>query len=130
MAADPRHIFHIGPRAHRFSSGASRRFSTRHPSMRPERSQHPVVPRPSRRAFAVALLLALALAGTTSAADGSNSARADSRDVKAVFLVNFLSFAEWPAAKLGAPGARLTIATLGDPSFAAVVERAAAGHLV
>jgi hypothetical protein len=98
--------------------------------MRPERSQHPVVPRPSRRAFAGALLLALALAGTTSGAAGNGAARVDSRDVKAVFLVNFLSFAEWPAAKLGAPAARLTIAILGDPSFAAVVERAAAGHLV
>ena len=38
---------------------------------------------------------------------GAGSDRADSREVKAVFLVNFLSFAEWPAAKLGAPPAQL-----------------------
>jgi hypothetical protein len=75
------------------------------------------------------LLLVLALVSTPGhAAAGSD--RVDSREVKAVFLVNFLSFAEWPAAKLGAPQARLTVAILGDPSFAALVEKAAAGRSV
>ena len=76
------------------------------------------------------LLLALAFAGTPRQAAAGSTARADSREVKAVFLVNFLSFTEWPGAKLGQAPARLVIAILGDSSFAAVVEKAAAGHTV
>jgi hypothetical protein len=98
--------------------------------MCPEIPSHPDVPRTTRRVFVGVLLLIVALAGTTYAATGGDPARADSREVKAVFLVNFLSFAEWPAAKLGAAPARLTIAVLGDPSFAALVERAAGGRTV
>ena len=98
--------------------------------MPPDPTQHPIVPRPTRRVFAGALLLALALAGAPFSADGNSSERADSREVKAVFLVNFLSFADWPPAKLGPPGTKLTVAVLGDPSFAALVERVAAGRTV
>lgn len=97
--------------------------------MRLEIPLHPAVSRLRRRVCAGLLLLALAFAGTPyQAAVDSN--RADSREVKAVFLINFLSFAEWPPAKLGPPSSRLTIAILGDPSFAAMVERAAAGRVV
>ena len=80
--------------------------------MRLEKPLHPVVPRTSRRAFAGVLLLTLAFAGTPYHADGGGSERADSREVKAVFLLNFLSFAEWPTGKLGAAPARLTVAVL------------------
>jgi hypothetical protein len=97
--------------------------------MRLEKPLRPVVPRTSRRACAGLLLLALAFVGTPHA-DGGSSERVDSREVKAVFVVNFLAFAEWPAARLGAPPSRLTVAILGDPSFAALVERAAAGRTV
>ena len=97
--------------------------------MRADISLHPAVSRRRRRVCAGLLLLALACVGTPHQAAGASD-RADSREVKAVFLINFLSFAEWPAAKLGAPSSRLTIAILGDPSFAAVVQRAAAGHAV
>jgi hypothetical protein len=97
--------------------------------MRLENPLHPVVPRTPRRAFTGLLLLALALAGTPNHADGG-SERADSREVKAVFLINFLSFAEWPSAKLGPPPAKLTIAVLGDPSFVPLVEKAATGRTV
>lgn len=97
--------------------------------MRAEISLLPAVSRLRRRVCAGLLLLALAFAGTPyQVAEGSD--RASSREVKAVFLINFLSFAEWPPAKLGPPTTRLTIAILGDPSFAAAVERAAAGHAV
>jgi len=90
-----------------------------------------VVSPPRRRTYvAGVLLLALAFAGTPRQAAAGSPARADSREVKAVFLVNFLSFTEWPAAKLGQAPAHLVIAILGDPSFAAVVEKAAAGHTV
>jgi hypothetical protein len=97
--------------------------------MRPDRSPHPIVPTSRRRAFAGLLLLVLAFAGAPYRAAGASD-RVDSREVKAVFLVNFLSFAEWPAAKLGTPPAKFTIAILGDPSFASMVERAAAGRSV
>jgi len=98
--------------------------------MRQDQSPHPVVPRPSPRVVTGLLLLALALAGTPYSVDSHASERVDSREVKAVFLVNFLSFAEWPSVKLGPAGGRLTVAVLGDPSFAALVEHAAAGHIV
>jgi hypothetical protein len=74
------------------------------------------------------LLLALTLVGTPCATESHASEHVDSRDVKAVFLVNFLSFAEWPPAKLGPAGTSLTVAILGDPSFAALVEHAAVGR--
>jgi hypothetical protein len=91
----------------------------------------PVVSPPRRRTYAAGvLLLALAFAGAPHQAAAGSSPRADSGEVKAVFLVNFLSFTDWPAAKLGQAPARLVIAILGDPSFAAVVEKAAAGHTV
>jgi hypothetical protein len=76
------------------------------------------------------VLFALVSAMLPGRADGGASDRADSRDVKAVFLLNFLSFAEWPAAKLPAAPARVTIAILGDPSFAAVVEKSADGRTI
>ena len=87
--------------------------------------------RPTARVAGGVLLLALAFAGTRPhAAVGVEAARADGRQVKAVFLVNFLSFTEWPAAKLPAAPSRLVIAVLGDPAFAAVVEKSAAGRTV
>jgi hypothetical protein len=85
---------------------------------------------PWRACALSALLLVLALTGTPGRAAAGSSDRADSRDVKAVFLVNFLSFADWPMAKLAPAPARVVIAILGDPSFAAIVEKAAAGHTV
>jgi hypothetical protein len=97
--------------------------------MRAEISLHPAMSRLRRRVCAGLLLLALVFAGTPYQAAGESD-RADSRHVKAIFLINFLSFAEWPPAKLGPAPARLTIAILGDPSFAAMVERAAAGRVV
>src|SRR5690349_21162887 len=98
--------------------------------MCPDNSPHLVVPPARRRAFAGLLLLTLTLAGTPYHVDGSASDRADSREVKAVFLINFLSFAEWPPAKLGTTSGKFTIAVLGDPSFAALVENAVAGRAV
>jgi len=91
-------------------------------------------PRRRRRripaATAGVLVLAMALAGTHPRAMAGDAERADSRQVKAIFLVNFLSFAEWPSDKLAPPPTRLLIAVLGDPAFAAVVSKAAAGRTV
>jgi hypothetical protein len=89
-----------------------------------------LAPRRLSRAVATVLFLALALTGTRPQALGSETTRADSRVVKAVFLVNFLSFANWPSGKLAPAPARLVIAVLGDPSFVPLVEKAAAGRSV
>lgn len=91
----------------------------------PLRSVRPCVPR--RVCFGLLLLL---LASTHPSAVTADTERADSRQVKAGFLINFLAFTEWPAAKLPAPPARLVIAVIGDPGFAAVVEKVAAGRSV
>ena len=97
--------------------------------MDPRKPSPPVVSRAPRRTCVAALvLLALALASTPPRAAAGSPERANGQDVKAVFLVNFLSFSEWPAAKLGPVPARVVIAVLGDPEFAEVVEKAAAGH--
>ena len=96
--------------------------------MRPIDSPNSVVLSVPHRVFVGLLLLAMTLAFTPYDVAGAGSARADSREVKAVFLVNFLSFAEWPPTKPGSPSGKFTIAVLGDPSFAALVESAAAGR--
>jgi hypothetical protein len=84
----------------------------------------------SRRVLATGVLLFALALGVSPEEARSGPGRVDSREVKAVFLVNFLSFTEWPAGKLATPAGRVVVAILGDPSFAAVVERAAAGHTV
>ena len=71
--------------------------------MRLKDSLHPVVLPARRRVFAGLLLLTLTLVGTPYYVAGAGADRADSREVKAVFLINFLSFAEWPPTKLGHP---------------------------
>jgi len=52
----------------------------------------------------------------------------DGRRVKALFVVNFLSFTGWPPSKLGPAPARLVIAVVGDPDFAALITAVAAGR--
>jgi hypothetical protein len=58
----------------------------------------------------------------------SPAAPVDSRHVKAVFVVDVLSFVMWPAEKLGPPPARLVVAVIGDPEFAALVSEVAAAR--
>jgi hypothetical protein len=94
----------------------------------------PVTPDHLRRAPGpVALLigvLLLALAAPVTAVSADGPAVADSRQVKAMFVVSFLNFTEWPAGRLGPGGAPLVIAVLGDPTFAALVGEAAAGRII
>ena len=54
----------------------------------------------------------------------------DSRRVKALFVVNFLGFAEWPASKTPAVPGKLLIAVLGDPEFAHLITEAATGRSI
>ena len=102
-------------------------MGTNHTFVRVKTPNRHAVSRLLRRTAAAAVLLGLALSGTPYRAD-AGPGRVDSREVKAVFLINFLSFAEWPTAKLGPPSARMAIAILGDPPFAAIVGRAAEGR--
>ena len=48
-----------------------------------------------------------------------------SRQVKAEFVVSFLSFVDWPATKAGVPQGQMLVAILGDPEFAGLVRKAA-----
>jgi hypothetical protein len=76
------------------------------------------------------LLLTLA----ASALQGDSRARAaepnDDRRIKAAFVVNFLSFTEWPRSKLAAPPAPLVVAVINDKEFAALIAGLLAGRTV
>lgn len=76
-----------------------------------------------RRAI-VGCLCALSVVATAS--QGILHAQAaDPRQVKAEFVVSFLSFVDWPAAKTTASSGQLVVAVLGDPEFANLVRQAA-----
>jgi hypothetical protein len=71
-------------------------------------------------AFVAALLVGAGgtVAGQTAAASS----------VKAAFLYNFAKFAEWPAEAL-APGQRLALCVIGDPSVADALEQTIKGRV-
>lgn len=80
--------------------------------------------------FAFTLLLTLA-ASVLPGDPGARAAEADDdRRVKAAFVVNFLSFVEWPPSKLAAPPAPLVVAVIHDREFAALLERLLAGRTI
>lgn len=84
--------------------------------------------RPSANLFT--LLLALA-ASAFQGDPRALAAQADGdRRVKAAFVVNFLSFVEWPPSKLAAPPAPLIVAVINDKEFAALLEGLLAGRTV
>lgn len=88
-----------------------------------------VPPVPGLAAFLIGVLL-LALASSGAPVSAEAPTVADSRQVKALFVVSFLNFTEWPASRLGPNGAPLVIAVLGDHVFAGLVGEAAAGRSV
>ena len=51
-------------------------------------------------------------------------------DVKAVFLLNFVKFVEWPSAVFPDGEAPVIIGVLGDDAFGSVVEKTVAGETV
>lgn len=67
----------------------------------------------SRLCSAVLLLLALLLSGTCSAANGSPPT-ASERDIKAVYLYNFIRFTEWPDDIPFSDSIRPTLVIMGD----------------
>jgi hypothetical protein len=76
------------------------------------------------------LLLAVASGVITTGVSAAEAQRADSRHVKALFVLNFLGFTEWPASKQSSAPGKFVIAVLGDPEFAGLVTEAAAGRVV
>ena len=77
-----------------------------------------------------AALLVLAHAPWSGRAFAGETGTADLRGVQAAFVVNFLAFAEWPAAKLGPSPAGLIVAVIGDPDLAAQIAAAVAGRQI
>jgi hypothetical protein len=50
--------------------------------------------------------------------------------VKAVFLLNFTKFVEWPASAFGAPDSPMAICILGDDPFGSTLDQIVAGEVV
>jgi hypothetical protein len=65
---------------------------------------------------------------------GLSSARAadalSEYDVKAVFLLNFTKFIEWPAAAFEAPDSPITICILGEDPFGSMLNQVVEGEVV
>jgi hypothetical protein len=54
----------------------------------------------------------------------------DERDVKAVFLFNFVQFVDWPAAAFTSPDAPVVIGVLGDDPFGSLLDQVVEGEVV
>jgi len=77
----------------------------------------------------VVFVVAWALLGSLGAPRGAG-AQVLEQQVKAAFLFRFLSFVEWPAEALGAPGAPLVVAVVGADDVHAELEQIVAGRTV
>jgi hypothetical protein len=73
----------------------------------------------------IALLFVLAPAGRAAAGQP-----VDASQMKAVFVVNFLRFVDWPASQLGPAPAPFVVAVLGDRAFIDSLRDYAAGQSV
>ncbi len=84
-----------------------------------------------RRAILIPLLLALlGLAGFTAPAVRADPGISKEYEIKAVFLLNFIQFTDWPESAFASSNAPLRIGVLGDDAFAATVEKAVRGEAV
>jgi hypothetical protein len=86
--------------------------------------------RSRRRSVHIALLACLAAAGVAipfcvQAADASLEYQ-----VKAVFMLNFTKFIEWPATAFAAPDSPIDICILGDDPFGSALDQIVAGEVV
>jgi hypothetical protein len=54
----------------------------------------------------------------------------DERDVKAVFLFNFVQFVDWPAAAFSSPDSPVVIGVLGDDPFGGLLDQVVEGEVV
>ena len=66
----------------------------------------------------------LAVSGT------AQRAAFDEREVKAVFLFNFVQFVDWPAAAFGGPESPVVIGVLGEDPFGSVLDEVVRGEVV
>jgi hypothetical protein len=54
----------------------------------------------------------------------------DEREVKAVFLLNFVQFVEWPSSAFAGPGSPVVIGVLGDDPFGRLLDEVVHGEVV
>ena len=54
----------------------------------------------------------------------------DERDVKAVFLFNFVQFVDWPSTAFSSPDAPLVIGVLGDDPFGPLLDQVVEGEVL
>lgn len=93
---------------------------------------HDVTRRPPRRLFVRARLVALtALACLLASVEyRAEHQPVEAGQMKAVFVVNFLRFVEWPSANVAPAPAPLVVAVLGDRAFIESLRDYAAGQSV
>src|SRR3954465_12303961 len=73
-------------------------------------------------AYAIALILAMAPAGSAAHVDASEYG------LKSVFLYQFCRFMEWPASAFSSSGDPLVIGVIGDDPFGALLNEAVQGE--
>ena len=67
---------------------------------------------------------------TINAAAQAQRTTFDEREVKAVFLLNFVQFVEWPAAAFASPESPIVIGVLGDDPFGRLLDEVVIGEIV
>lgn len=90
-------------------------------------NQAPMAP-PS--ALLLPALLAAALAGAAASGAALPRQARPENQVKAVFLLNFAKFVEWPAAAFASADAPLLVGVLGEDPFGAFLDEAARGETI
>jgi hypothetical protein len=80
--------------------------------------------------LALRLSIALALPSLPGAAATDTSPKVGEYQVKAVFLLNFLQFVDWPAVAFASPTSPITIGLVGSAPIDAVLEEAIRGETV
>jgi hypothetical protein len=85
--------------------------------------------RPPRRLLGRVLLVALLFLLAPVIA-GATDQPVDAGEMKAVFVINFLRFVDWPPAHVAPAKAPLIVAVLGDPAFIEALRTYASGQSV
>jgi hypothetical protein len=86
--------------------------------------------RPPRRLLDRAILIALLFLLAPAAGRGAAGQPVDAGQMKAVFVVNFLRFVDWPPSHLAPAPAPLIVAVLGDRAFIEELRQYARGQAV
>jgi hypothetical protein len=75
-------------------------------------------------------ILCLAIVSLAPAPVAAQRGTFDEREVKAVFLLNFVQFVEWPSSAFARPDAPVVIGVLGDDPFGPLLDEVVAGEVV